>query len=155
MTQEYIYKECCRIRKEIENCRDNGYFLDFPSGYCALCSIWVYDYLSYKGIESIQFWQKDKFVTEYPHTWLHWNDLDIDITADQFSKAIKLPKVYVGNINPLYHSFDNTTTKGMTFESEFIFKTIYVDRTLGEGVEMLYKNLGLDISVFNDIKPEG
>ncbi|MBD9352968.1 MAG: hypothetical protein EGP72_06545 [Phocaeicola plebeius] len=154
MTKTNVYKECCFIRKQIESCKANGYFLNFPSGYCALCSIWVYDYLLYKGLDSIQIRQKDNFITEYPHTWLYWNGLDIDITADQFDKIIKLPKVYVGNTNLLYHSFNNITTKERKFETEFILKNAFVDRTLEEGIKMLYCNITLDINLFYNLKPE-
>lgn len=154
MKQEEIYNHCISIRREIEKCTKNGYFLGFPNGFCTLCSIWVYDYLSYKGLESIQIRQKDNFITEYPHSWLHWNDIDIDITADQFNKIIKLPKVYVGNTNLLYHSFDNITTKEQKFETEFILKNIFVDRTLEKGIEMLYNNLRLEINIFYKLKPE-
>lgn len=149
-----IYEDCCFIRKQIENCKANGYFRDFPFGYCALSSIWLYDYLVNRGLRSIQIRQKDHFITKYPHTWVHWNNLDIDITADQFNKIIKLPKVYVGNTNLLYHSFDNTTTKELKFETEFILKNAFVDRTLEEGIKMLYCNIGLDINIFYNTKPE-
>ena len=102
-------------------------------------------------VPDIEIRQKTPFYKNYPHTWVHCENFDIDITADQF-KETDIPKVYVGKYNTMYHHFNETTSKKVLFPTEFILKQMY-DNQLREGVETLYKNLCIDIELFYRIAP--
>lgn len=147
MEKEAIYNIILNIRKEVERCQKNGYFKSFPNGFCALSSIWIYDILALHRVSSnIEIRQKNLFYKNYPHTWVHCDSFDIDITADQF-KGKSLLKVYVGKNNTMYHDFNKLTSKEELFPTEFILKQM-CDSLLQEGVETLYKNLNIDVNLF-------
>lgn len=153
MKKEAIYNIVWTTRKEVEKCQKYGYFKSFPNGFCALSSIWIYDILmQYNASSNIKIRQKTPFYKNYPHTWVHCDNFDIDITADQF-KELNFPKVYVGKYNTIYHHFDEITSKKVLFPTEFILKQIS-DNQLRDGVETLYKNLGIDVNSFYRIPPE-
>lgn len=141
-----IYNVALNLRNKIEQCQRQGYFTSFPNGYCALSSIWMYDILKeYLRLDNIKILQKDPFFRDYPHTWVHCNEFDIDITADQFGD--NFPKVYVGYDNLMYRHPDNITSKKILFPTEFVLKQM-IDPMLEDGVEMLYRNINIDIESF-------
>lgn len=152
MRRETIYNIALNLRKEIEQCQEHGYFMSFPNGFCALSSIWIYDILSDKQSHIIEIRQKNSFFKNNPHTWVHCDGFDVDITPDQF-KGSNFPKVYVGSDNIMYHHFDEITSKEILFPTEFILKQM-CDNLLKEGIETLYKNLDIDANLFYKTKPE-
>lgn len=154
MRQKDLSDYCTSIRGKIEECRKEGFFQSFPNAFCALCSIWVYDFLSDIGLTQIEIRQKRHFIQNYPHTWLHWGKFDIDITADQFNEIKIFPPVYVGSTCNLYKGFDNCSTKNKLFPTEFILKNALVDNTLEKGIYSLYSRLGIDIALFYKLEPE-
>lgn len=151
MKKETIYNIAWNIRKEVKQCQKRGYFTSFPNGFCALSSIWIYDILCRKS-HFVEIRQKTPFYRNYPHTWVHCDGFDVDITSDQF-KGNNFPKVYVGNDNAMYHHFDEVSSKEILFPTEFILKQM-CDNLLKEGVETLYTNLDIDVNLFYKIKPE-
>ena len=154
MKKEDLYNIAWCIRNEVEKCQEHGYFEFFPNAFCALSSIWIYDMLKLHKAqgEEIEIRQKRRFYNDFPHTWVHYNGFDIDITGDQFNDA-NLPKVYVGKHNKMYHQFDNITSKHVLFPTEFVTKLTYYKR-LDDSVETLYKNLNIDVKLFYKIEPE-
>lgn len=141
MEQKEIFKLALLVRSKIDECKEEGYFNDFPNGFCAISCIWLYKFLSHQGLTQIEIRQNDNFILGYPHTWLHWNNLDIDITSDQFSKAH--PKVYVKDASITYKKerlvlIDNLRS------SEYL-KAIQNDNKFYDGVNALFNKLNIII----------
>lgn len=151
MTQKDLFDYCTLIRRKIEECKKEKFFQSFPNAFCALCSIWVYDFLFDKELNQIEIRQKNQFIHNYPHTWVHWKKFDIDITADQFNKIKIFPPVYVGYTCNLYKNFDNCSTKKNLFLTEFILKNAFIDNTFEKGIYSLYSKLGINIDLFYKI----
>ena len=115
--KELIYKYSKELRDILNHLKDNTpeLFGSFPSAYCADASLWLCDFLMNKGFNAslFRFRSKDPFIEEAGnHVWLHYQGIDIDITADQFNKkGYDFPQVIVADNNPLYFIYDENRCK--------------------------------------------
>lgn len=89
-----ITKLCNTIRKALEEMQpSNDLFKDFPLGCCRDTSLLLDLFLKEYEYMDVIFCSKDIDDISPSHAWLEWQDLIIDITADQL--RFDLPKIIV------------------------------------------------------------
>lgn len=102
LMKNILFNHCLHVRNMIElSMKENeNLFKGFPNGYCNLTSIWLHDYLYFKGYKDIQFRSRDPFTEsiEGNHVWLRVGKFNLDITCDQFnSNDNSFPRVTVAS----------------------------------------------------------
>jgi len=152
MEQIKLYECALYVRENIEYCKNiNKGYSDFPYGYCAKASLWLYDYLYFNGYRDMEIRMKDPFICELGignHVWLFYKGYNLDITADQFNrKGYNFDSVYVSNDPNLYYDSYNEIVVREHLINDFFASLMYEQGGFSDKWNYLYKSLGISFEV--------
>jgi hypothetical protein len=140
MTEEQILVFALPFRRaiqsmSIEEFPNSNFFLNFPRGCCGDTSHLFAKFLSKRGISTKYVWGINS--NDFSHAWLEYDDIIIDLTADQFQEINE--EVVITRNRKWYEQF---VIQGK-YISDFEKFNDYNARRLGAIYKNIIKRLGI------------